>query len=49
MVGVGKHGAFVDATGQRQGNTLDKAWVSTATAWQEWPKMYSALLFDSDC
>src|ERR1019366_2898457 len=22
-------------------NTLDKARVSTATAWQEWPKMYS--------
>src|SRR5260370_39828492 len=30
-------------------NTLDKAWVSTAPAWQEWPNMYSDLLFDSDC
>jgi len=29
--------------------TLDKAWVSTAIAWQEWPKMYSGLVFDSDC
>jgi len=28
--------------------TLDKAWVSTAIAWQEWPKMYSGLVFDSD-
>src|SRR5665811_1011263 len=48
VVAVGKHRAFVDATGKGKANTLDRAWVSTATAWQEWPKIYSGLVFESD-